>query len=106
MSAHDGINAANAEAARVAGWPELTGTPAQIPWAISVRADKMREFDAAVVEESMSDVDRVLFREALLRQTQAGEWIDCRSHPWQALALRWLTADERAALFARGADHP
>ncbi|MEU0502042.1 hypothetical protein [Nocardia sp. NPDC005998] len=106
MSAHDGINAANAEAARAAGWPELAGTPAQIPWAISVRADKMREFDTGAAEESMSDVDRVLFREALLRQTQASEWIDCRSHPWPALALRWLTPDERAALLAKGADRP
>lgn len=60
MGTHEATNAANAKAARAAGWPELTGFDRQIPWAITVRADKMREFDAAVAEESMSDADRVL----------------------------------------------
>ncbi|MEV6340451.1 hypothetical protein AB0M12_37735 [Nocardia vinacea] len=104
MGTHDATNAANANAARAAGWPELTGFDRQIAWAIAIRADKMREFDATVAGESTSDANRVLFREALLHQTQASEWIDGRSHPWQALALRWLTSDERAALLARGAD--
>ncbi|MEU7769327.1 hypothetical protein AB0B25_30145 [Nocardia sp. NPDC049190] len=106
MGTHDAANAANAEAARAAGWPELTGSDQQIQWAISIRANKVRELDAAAAEMSTSGADRARFREALLRQTRAGEWIDGRSHLWQALAFCWLTADERAALLARGADRP
>ncbi|WP_433523812.1 hypothetical protein ACQPZ2_00655 [Nocardia pseudovaccinii] len=58
MGTHEATNAANAEAARAAGWPELTGFDRQIPWAITIRADKMRAFDAEVDEASMSDADR------------------------------------------------
>ncbi|WP_280382126.1 hypothetical protein [Nocardia wallacei] len=101
MSAHDQINAANTEAARVAGWPELSGSTAQVAWANTIRADKMREFDAAMAAGPMPDSDRDLFRDALLRETSASEWIDGRSHPWQALSICRLSDDERAILFAK-----
>ncbi|MEV2223625.1 hypothetical protein AB0E01_27630 [Nocardia vinacea] len=104
MSAHDRINAANAEAARAAGWPELTGTPAQIGWASTIRVDKMREFDDAAA--AMTDSDRDQFREVMLRETAAGIWIDGRCAPWQAMLVTQLTDDERAALFVRQTDRP
>lgn len=46
MSDYDSVNAANAEAARAAGWPDLTGAPKQISWGITCRADKVRELEA------------------------------------------------------------
>ncbi|WP_330255938.1 hypothetical protein OG874_16030 [Nocardia sp. NBC_00565] len=104
MSAHDRINAANAEAARTAGWPVLTGTPAQIGWASTIRVDKMREFDTAAA--AITDSDRGQFREVMLRETAAGVWIGGRCAPWQAMLVTHLTDDERAALVARPTDRP
>ncbi|MCX4099234.1 hypothetical protein [Nocardia sp. alder85J] len=100
MGVHDAINTANAETARAAGWPELTGQPKQIGWAITIRADKMREFGAALLAAPMRD--EALFREALLRETQAARWIDARDSPWNAIVLLHLTEDERTALLTPG----
>lgn len=96
MGTHDAINAANAEAARSAGWPELTGTDRQLGWATTVRADKMREFEAT----QMPDSEKDWWREILLRESRAGAWIDNLSGPWQALAIINLTEKERADLLA------
>ncbi|WP_280212197.1 hypothetical protein [Nocardia cyriacigeorgica] len=96
MRPHDEINAANVAAARAAGWPELTGSPAQIGWAETIRADKMREFEAAHTQTSAPDL--ALFREAMLREIDAGVWLDARAQSWQALLVRGLTYDELDAL--------
>lgn len=39
----DHRNTANANAAHAAGEPELTGSPKQVEWAFTIRADKIRE---------------------------------------------------------------
>ncbi|MEV6562946.1 hypothetical protein AB0M22_45015 [Nocardia sp. NPDC051756] len=96
MGTHDAINAANAEAARKAGWPELTGTAKQIGWAHTVRKDKMDEFEAT----PMPEAEKTRWREILLRELRAGAWIDSLSSPWQALAIINLTTEEHADLLA------
>jgi hypothetical protein len=98
MSAHDHTNTANLEAARRAGWPELTGSPAQTGWAITIRAERMREFEAATAE--MTAAARDALRGVLLDVTTARDWIDTRSNPWQVLLFVHHTADEIAALSA------
>src|SRR5690606_12703782 len=98
MSPHDAINAANAAAARAAGWPELTGSPAQIGWAETIRAGKMREFDAAHAQTP--EPVWSFCGEAMLRETGASEWIDGQPYPWQAMLVHGLTHDELDALLA------
>ncbi|WP_433574145.1 hypothetical protein [Nocardia brasiliensis] len=68
MGTHDAINATNAEAARAAGWPELTGTDKQIGWATTVPANTMREFETT----QMPDFEKARWREILLRELRAG----------------------------------
>ncbi|MBF6321559.1 hypothetical protein OG935_25350 [Nocardia cyriacigeorgica] len=99
MSPHDAINAANAAAARAAGWPELTGSPAQIGWAETIRVGKMGEFETAHAQTP--EPDRSFFREAMLRETQASEWIGGRPFPWQAMLVHGLIHDELDALLAK-----
>ena len=91
MSDYDAENAASIDAARTAGWPELTGAPKQIPWGNTVRANKIRELEASKIPEA----DKPLWREAMLRETRAGEWIDYRNQPWAAPALMNFTDAER-----------
>jgi hypothetical protein len=97
MSEHDAVNTANATSARAAGWPELTGSPKQIEWATTVRADKIREMEASNPHE----VD--WYREVMLRETSAGAWIDSRNHPWQARFIGCVTDEEMEALKAKAA---
>ncbi|QBS45282.1 hypothetical protein [Nocardia sp. CS682] len=96
MDAHDTINAANAEAARTAGWPELTGTDKQLGWATTARANKVREFETM----QMRSAEKDWWRKVLLRELLAGAWIDNRYGPWQALAIINLNEEERADLLA------
>ncbi|WP_297614990.1 hypothetical protein [Nocardia sp.] len=49
MTAFDAINAASIQRARATGWPELSGSDAQVGWSFTVREKKMREFEAAAV---------------------------------------------------------
>lgn len=94
MNDFDTANAANAAAAQEAGWPDLTGTPKQIPWGITCRAGKVRELEATDLPEA----EKNRWREAMLRETRAGEWIDYRSQPWGVVGLANLTDEERNAL--------
>ncbi|MFJ2839972.1 hypothetical protein ACIO52_31820 [Nocardia sp. NPDC087230] len=101
MSAHDAVNTANLESARRAGWPELTGTPKQIGWAATIRAARMREFDATDSPASaMTDAARAAVRGVLLEVTAASDWIDTQSNPHWHLVLLVLrrTPAEIAAL--------
>lgn len=77
------------------GWPELTGTDAQLGWARTVRDTKMREFEAADVPDPDA---RTRYREVPLREISAGAWLDNRDNPWQVMWWRNLTTDERAVL--------
>lgn len=95
MSDYDSVNADNAEAAQAAGWPELTGTPKQIPWAATVRADKVRELEASDLPEA----EKARWRESMLRETRAGAWIDYRHQPWAVPGLANFTAAERESIF-------
>lgn len=94
MSDYDAENAASIEAARAAGWPELTGAPKQIPWANTVRVNKIRELEAS----NLPEADKPLWREAMLRETRAGEWIDYRHQSWAAPALVNFTDAERKSI--------
>ncbi|MFF0546883.1 hypothetical protein ACFYTF_29005 [Nocardia thailandica] len=86
MSAYEHINAASLEAARRAGWPELTGSPAQIGWAATIRRKRIREFDDADTE--MTAAARAAFREVLLQVTAAEDWIDTQYNPhWEPILL-------------------
>ncbi|GAB2683271.1 hypothetical protein [Nocardia goodfellowii] len=91
MGKYDAINAHNTARARAAGWPELTGTAEQLGWANTVRQTKLDEFDAGATAEP----ERSVIRAVLLRETQAGVWLDHRNHPWGAVWWRNLTDEER-----------
>ncbi|MEU6563910.1 hypothetical protein [Nocardia nova] len=95
MSEHDAENIANTKAARVAGWPDLTGAPKQIPWANTVRAHKIRELE----ESTLPEAEKGRWREAMLRETRAGAWLDYRDQPWAAPALANFTDAERESIF-------
>ncbi|MGW4241229.1 hypothetical protein [Nocardia sp. NPDC004722] len=90
MGDYDEINERNAERARAAGWPELIGTPRQVPWATTVRQNRIDEFDAAQIPEAQ----RSQMREVLLREKQAAMWIN---NPWAAVWVTNLTPDELEA---------
>lgn len=94
MSDYDSVNTANAAAAKEAGWPDLTGTPKQIPWGTSCRADKVRELEAT----NLPEAEKALWRKAMLRETRASEWIDYRYQPWSVVGLVNLTDEERNTL--------
>lgn len=98
MSAYERVNAANAAAARAAGWPELEGTSKQISWATTLRADKVREFNAACAD--MPPATRDHYREVLLREVRADVWIDHQFRPWQAILSINLTDDDLIRLNA------
>lgn len=95
MSDYDSVNADNAEAARASGWPALTGAPKQIPWATTVRANKIRELEASDLPEA----ERTRWRESMLRETRAGAWLDYRHQPWAVPGLANFTDEERESLF-------
>ncbi|MGW0006102.1 hypothetical protein ACWDT6_19960 [Nocardia grenadensis] len=97
MSEHDAVNTANANAARAAGWPELTGSPKQVEWAITIQADKIREMETS----TMKGIDHDWYREIMLRETSAGAWIDSLRQPWQARLIGSLTHEELARLKAK-----
>ncbi|MGV9639289.1 hypothetical protein ACWDO0_34445 [Nocardia rhamnosiphila] len=97
MSEHDAVNTANANAARAAGWPELTGSPKQVEWAITIRADKIREMQTS----TMKGIDHDWYREIMLRETSAGAWIDSLRQPWQARFIGSLTDEELEGLKAK-----
>ncbi|MEV0364553.1 hypothetical protein [Nocardia fusca] len=98
MSAHDDLNTANAKAARAAGWPELTGSPKQIPWATTARTNKIYE----LVDADITDLERDRYREVVLRETSAAVWLDSRDQPWQVRYWGGLTQAERDALMTSG----
>ncbi|MFE2958017.1 hypothetical protein [Nocardia tengchongensis] len=104
---YDAINAAAIERARAAGWPELTGHDRQIGYANTLREKKMREYDAGLAAaDGISEATRALLREAMLRETGAGEWIDsCKAKVqigWFGWAYFHLTEEERATCFPQG----
>ncbi|WP_067460673.1 hypothetical protein [Nocardia alba] len=94
MTDYDSVNDANAAAAEAAGWPDLTGAPKQIPWGIACRADKVRELEAT----NLPEVEKARWREAMLRETRAGEWIDYRKQHWATPGLMHFTEEERTAI--------
>lgn len=67
MTTHDGLDNADVTAARVAGWPDLTGSERKLGWAYTERANTIRAFEAA---SGVSDPD--WYRRVLLRETRAG----------------------------------
>ncbi|MFD3431287.1 hypothetical protein [Nocardia fluminea] len=99
MTEHDAVNTANALAARAAGWPDLTGSPKQIPWANTVRMDLI----GAMETSDMTDHDRDRYRSVMLRETAAHAWIDSRNLSWHARFIGSLTPEELEALLAEGA---
>ncbi|MRH93319.1 hypothetical protein GFY24_38900 [Nocardia sp. SYP-A9097] len=94
MGDYDAINEHNAARAHAEDWPELTGSPDQVRWAITVRQNKIDEFDAGQTPEP----ERGRMRAVLLRETRAAVWLDNRAHPWGVVWLANLTEAERAAL--------
>lgn len=98
----EAANAAALAAAEAAGWPALTGTENQVPWAASIRARALALLD--VVAEVAADNPRrpergalvAPVREMLLRQTSAGSWITLRDKDINAMISAWATPDERS----------
>ncbi|WP_040790793.1 hypothetical protein [Nocardia paucivorans] len=72
------------------------GSPKQIEWAITVRADKIREME----NSAMRSIDHDWCREMMLRETSAGTWIDSLRRPRRARFIGSLTHEELEALKA------
>ncbi|WP_328410994.1 hypothetical protein [Nocardia sp. NBC_00403] len=47
----------------------------------------------------LPEAEKTRWREAMLRETHAGNWIDYRSQPWAVAGLANFTEEERTALF-------
>jgi hypothetical protein len=56
------------------GWPALTGTERQVPWAQDIRATIL----ARLAEQITDEATLAVYATAALRQTAAGWWIDRR----------------------------
>ena len=105
QAAHDTVNQRAAEMADTAGWPALTGTERQVPWAQTIRADQI----AAAVDDingnpRITDAVRgdviKLITEILLRQTSAAWWLDNRRLRGVELARKVATDADRRQLAA------
>lgn len=83
---YDEGNRAAAEAAEAAGWPALTGTPKQIAWAQSLRAQAVDHLSSQVRMAYAWTEDMMALAATLLvhGHTAASWWIDHRAHK------RWL----------------
>ena len=73
--------AAAADAA-AAGLPELTGSPKQIAWAISLRAERIAALDNMLSKVTSMSADAAAkwqqCRESVLAQAESRYWIDSR----------------------------
>lgn len=99
------LNERAAAVATSAGWRPLTGSERQIAWAETIRADKVAELADYItsdprVPDWARDTLLGIYTEALLRETSAAEWISSRHIRAVRLAIRHITADERARIMA------
>lgn len=83
-------NAASASANQEAGLPALTGSAKQIPWADSIRAEKIAEIDAIEFSPKASAANLAKGAAAIAEiksMIPAGWWIDNRSNSgWKILS--------------------
>lgn len=110
-------NAAAAEEAQEQGFPELTGTEKQVPWAESIRLEMRERFDGLVtkigaeienagkpgtrsyseseLEEAMNDLAQAheVMDHILTTRTRASWWIDHRSASTSDLYLKSLLTE-------------
>lgn len=105
----DQVSAAATEMAQAAGWPTLTGTPRQIAWAQTLRADVLAALIAELADHpQIPDAIREevvdLYTRVALREQDAGWWITSfarrgTGRPAAIIVGRFAAAD-RAALAA------
>jgi hypothetical protein len=100
-AALDLVNHQAAEAAAAAGLPTLEGSERQVAWATTLRADALAELDIWGAEASTKsarprrDAQLMdLYRQVLLRQTAAREWIDTRYVEGSSLLRGSRTAED------------
>ncbi|MBF6448307.1 hypothetical protein IU429_11575 [Nocardia elegans] len=60
----------------------------------TVRTNKIRELEAS----NLPEAEKPLWREAMLRETRAGEWIDYRHQSWASPALVNFTDAQRKSI--------
>ncbi len=81
------------EANKAAALPELTGTPKQIAWAESIRAEKIAELDGIMKPDAANGEYPEIYAQcmdiinAVKNQTSASYWIDNRTKVFNG---RWL----------------
>lgn len=88
--------ATEAAAAATTDLPGLTGSPKQIAWATTIRADAKAAIDAAVAGKELSEAQRSAL--AALYAQPAAWWIDNRTNA--DFAVAWLR--EASKIAARG----
>ncbi len=92
--------AASAAAAATTDLPALTGSPKQIAWATTIRAEARGAIDATIAGKELPEAARRAL-DALYAQTDAGWWIEQRHNNAAAgYAGGWLR--EATKLAARG----
>ncbi|MGI5214937.1 hypothetical protein [Plantactinospora sp. CA-290183] len=106
--AHQAVNERAATVAAAAGWPPLTGSPRQVSWAETIRADQLAAAHAEIsvhtsVPDPVRDEVAAVYAEILLRHTDASWWIDNKDRDALRLAARAATAADRGRLAALSA---
>lgn len=102
-SVHADVNARAAEVAEGAGWPQLTGSDKQVAWAQTIRVDQLAALAttlAATTPAGVAGQVTALYRDVLLRQTDAAWWIAYKARDAARLAARLMTDADRASLAA------
>lgn len=108
QAGHDQVNELAAELADIQDLPELVGSDKQVAWAMTLRADALAAVEDLLAKAAASPKSRPerdqqigqLYRDVLLRQTSAREWIDARNLSLGGLLHCWMTADDKAAYTA------
>lgn len=98
----ENVSAADDNAAH--GLPALAGSPEQVHWAETLRADKMLELDRTLEQHRAPRQVRALYRAVLARQTTARWWIDQRAHSAVFAAHGQMTREERQRAHMRRTD--
>lgn len=105
-------NAKAAEANAAAGLPELTGSPKQIAWAETIRAQQIADADSTIstmegnmskapegqaeIAEKLLDAAKAIYQE-IKGQAEASWWIDRRDSKIFAEAIRAVYQEIKAA---------
>ena len=106
---HEAENEKSAAAAAEKGWPELTGSPKQVAWAVTIRENEMPQIlekveQARFSEHRMQDghdlyEENILAVNEILAEKRASWWIDHRGHIERAVIMKFYEIHENPDSF-------